>query len=459
MLIAAPPHDQNAANASQPDPLMRAAQNDKNRAWLRWLVTLVVSGFLFAYLPFWIGALWLFATLLAETVSATARARLAKGDCGVARVYVGAIFAVSTLWIAHALMLWAQNDDLARIAALMDLFTVALYGAVGGHKDQRILLALTAPPLLALASLLIGFAWSQAPAPLALIASIATLGACLTIAANGLAMHRSDQLLLSANVEVAKERDALETRVLERTQDLQKAHAALQAASRAKSEFLRVMSHELRTPLNGILGYAELLAEDIEAGEAKQDDALKIAASGRRLLRLINDVLDLASLEAGQISTGRENTDLSALLAAAQHSASEIAAQNQNQITINIAPEALFVATDAKRLLQIVRHVLDNACKFTNGGQIKISADIKTSAEGPKLIIAIEDTGVGMAKEDLQRIFEPFEQASQGMARSHEGAGLGLAITQRLTTLLGGTLDVTSTLGQGAKVVLELPAD
>lgn len=444
--------------APQSDPLMRAALNDMNRAWVRCLVTLVVSGFLFAYLPFWIGALWLSVTLLIETVSASVRTRIAAGDLSVSRWYVAAIFAVSVAWIVHALLLWSVEEDIARIAALMDLFTVALYGALGGHKDKRILFALTGPPLVVLCFLLISFSWMTASAPVAVIASLATLGACATIAANGLAMHRSDQLLLRANRAVADERDALERRVEARTQDLRKAQAALEVASQAKSEFLRAMSHELRTPINGILGYAELLAEDIEAGEPNKEDALRIAASGRRLLALVNDVLDLASLEAGQASTEHEETDIKALIEAACRSVADVASQNRNQLEIHIAGGSLFVATDAKRLLQVLRHVIDNACKFTTDGKVTVSAGLENASNGRRLIVQIFDTGRGMSALDLQRLFQPFEQMSQGPARTHEGAGLGLAITQRLMALLGGSIAVKSEPGQGTQVTLSLPA-
>lgn len=456
-MVVAPLDRESSTLALHPDPLVRSALHDKNRALIRCLVTLVVAGFLFAYLPVWIGALWLSITLAVEMLSASMRSRIAAGDLGSTRWYVAAIFAVSVLWSVHALLLWGVNEDVARIAALMDLFTVALYGALGGHKDKRVLFALMGPPLLVLSFLLISFSWMTASAPVAVIASLATLGACATIAGNGLAMHRSDQLLVEANRQVVDERDALETRVQERTQALREAQAAVEAASKAKSEFLRLMSHELRTPINGILGYAELLAEDIEAGEPNREDALKIAASGRRLLTLVNDVLDLASLEAGQAAAERDETDIKALIEAASRSATELAAQNRNQIDIHVDGGALYVATDAKRLLQVLRHLIDNACKFTTDGKISVSARLDSGSSGQRLLIQIADTGRGISTIDQQRLFQPFEQISQGPARAHEGAGLGLAITKRLMALLGGSIEVSSELGVGTTVSLNLP--
>jgi signal transduction histidine kinase len=359
-------------------------------------------------------------------------------------------------WSVHAILLWGVDHDVARIAALMDLFTVALYGALGGHKDKRILFALLAPPLLVLTFLLISFSWMTVSAPVAVIASLATLGACATIAGNGLAMHRSDQLLVQANRQVVDERDALEKRVQERTQALREAQAAVEVASKAKSEFLRHMSHELRTPINGILGYAELLAEDIEAGEPNREDALKIVVSGRRLLTLVNDVLDLASLEAGRESAEHEDTDIKELIEAAVRSVTDLAAENRNQISIHVDDGALYFATDAKRLLQVLRHLIDNACKFTTDGEISVSGRLESSSAGQCLVIHIADTGRGISALDQQRLFQPFEQVSQGPARAHEGAGLGLAITKRLMSLLGGTIEVTSQLGKGTRVSLKL---
>ena len=456
-MVVAPLDQERSTLASHADPLVRSALNDKNRALVRGLVTLLVSGFLFAYLPFWIGAVWLSITLLLEALSASMRTRIAVGDLSSTRWYVAAIFAVSVSWSAHAVLLWGVDQDIARIAALMDLFTVALYGALGGHKDKRVLFALMGPPLFVLSFLLISFSWMTASAPVALIASVATLGACATIVGNGLAMHRSDQLLVQANRQVVNERDVLEMRVWERTQALREAQAAVEAASKAKSEFLRVMSHELRTPINGILGYAELLAEDIEAGEPKRDDALRIAASGRRLLTLVNDVLDLASLESGQASAEHEETDIKALIEAAGRSVTDLAAQNRNQLSIHIDGGGLYVATDAKRLLQVLRHLIDNACKFTTDGKISVSAHLERGSDDQRLVIQILDTGRGISALDQQRLFQPFEQISQGPARAHEGAGLGLAITKRLMTLLGGSIEVTSTLGKGTQVSLKLP--
>lgn len=129
--------------------------------------------------------------------------------------------------------------------------------------------------------------------------------------------------------------------------------------------------------------------------------------------------------------------------------------ENSNRINVTIAPGAQFATTDAKRLLQILRHVIDNACKFTVRGEVRIEA--RRPAVDGLLEIEIIDTGQGMSREDLERLFKPFEQGSQDMARTHEGAGLGLAITQRMLALLNGRVSIDSTPGKGTSVLLAVP--
>ncbi len=450
-----PTEASNHASVRALDGLVRGASIDQNRAWIRWLVTIIVSGFLFAYVSFAVGAAWLVITLALEAFSAWVGARLVSGDLAMRGWRVGSILAISLSWITHAALLWVQPEELARIAALIDVFTLALYGAIGGRQDKRVLAALVAPPLIALGAMLIHYSWTEATPAIAAIATLATLGACATIAGNAFEMHRSDRLLMEAHAELREERDGLERRVASRTHELREARFAAEAASRVKSLFLRTISHELRTPLNGILGYAEILAEDIEAGEAKVEDANRVASSGRRLLNLVNDILDLASLESGHAVVTLEPSNIGELIAAACRSMSELSMENSNRINVTIAPGAQFATTDAKRLLQILRHVIDNACKFTVRGEVRIEA--RRPAVDGLLEIEIIDTGQGMSREDLERLFKPFEQGSQDMARTHEGAGLGLAITQRMLALLNGRVSIDSTPGKGTSVLLAVP--
>lgn len=437
------------------DNLVQTAAIEQDRAWIRWLVSIIVSGFLFAYVSPEAGALWLTVTLTLEAFSAWVGSRLIRGDLSMQHWRVGAVFAISLSWITHAALLWAQPEELARIAAIIDLFTMALYGAIGGRRDKAMLAALIAPPLIALGAMLIHYSWTEATPAVALVATLATLGACATIVGNALEMHRSDRLLVEAHATLREERDSLERRVAERTHELREARAAAETASQVKSLFLRTMSHELRTPLNGILGYAEILAEDIEAGEAKVEDAKRVAVAGRRLLHLVNDVLDLASLESGHASVALEESNIAEIIASACGSLSQSSRENGNSVSVTVAPEAQFVTTDAKRLLQILRHVIDNACKFTVRGEVHI--DARRGEDNRMLEIEVTDTGRGMAIAEIERLFKPFEQASQDFSRTHEGAGLGLAITQRMLSLLNGRVRIKSTPGNGTRVLLTIP--
>lgn len=464
MLVHEPlmaPHVQPANAAKQVlghdiDSLIQQAVIDRNRAWIRWLVSIIVSGFLFAYVSPEVGAFWLAVTLALEAFSAWVGSRLIRGELAMKKWRVVAVWAISLSWIIHAALLWSQPEELARIAALIDLFTMALYGAIGGRRDRQMLAALVAPPLIALGAMLIHYSWTEATPAVALVATLATLGACGTIVGNALEMHRSDRLLVEAHAALREERDSLERRVAERTHELREARSAAEAASQVKSIFMRTMSHELRTPLSGILGYAELLAEDIEAGEAKVEDAKRVVLSGRRLLHLVNDVLDLASLESGHTAVTLEETNIEEIIASARRSLSEASIKNGNRMVVTIAPEARFAMTDPKRLLQILRHVIDNACKFTRQGEVHI--DVRRSDDNQRLEIEVSDTGQGMASEDIERLCKPFEQARQDNARTHEGAGLGLAITQRMLALLNGHVHIKSTLGKGASVLLTMPS-
>lgn len=441
------------SSASIMRSLEREALADPGRLAIRLAVTLVVSGFLFAYVSAVAGILWLAAAFVCEGASEWVRRRVAKGERAYENWYLASIVAISCVWVIHASLLWSQDDEIARIAALIDLFTVALYGALGGHKDRRIMGLLMGPPLIALAVFLIHAAWSNASLFVAVVATLATLGACFTIVANGLAMHKSDRLLVEALAELEAERDSLEQRVSERTSELQQTSRALEAASRAKSLFLNTMSHELRTPLNGILGYAEILLEDLEAGSGDVADARKIIASGQRLQKMVENVLDLTALEAGRASVDLQKTDIEPVISAVVRAALESRPQLRDRVQVQIAPEACSIITDPRLLGQILSQLVDNALKYATTGPIVVRA---ATHDSNRLCLEVEDQGPGMAVYEMARIFEPFEQGSQGVTRAAEGAGLGLAIAIRLARLLGGNLTASSRVGEGTTMRVTL---
>ena len=231
----------------------------------------------------------------------------------------------------------------------------------------------------------------------------------------------------------------------------------LQAASAAKSDFLAAMSHELRTPLNAIIGFSELLTEgDADANDPAtvQSYAEHIHGSGLHLLELVNDVLDLARVEAGRLDLKPIRFDLDALVRQTVASVQPLADQKQLRLTLELAPVA--IEADPSRIRQIVLNLLSNAVKFTEGGgEIRLALE---PGPGDDVTLSVTDTGHGIAAADLERIFEAFQQAdTSDMKTRHEGTGLGLALTRQLVEAHGGEVSVTSEVGVGSVFTVRLP--
>ena len=235
------------------------------------------------------------------------------------------------------------------------------------------------------------------------------------------------------------------------------AREAADLANRAKSEFLANMSHELRTPLNAVLGLSEGLLDQVRGplNERQQASLRTIEASGRHLLDLINDMLDLARIEAGRLDLSPECVRVGDVCEASLSMVRSRAAAKDVRLELELPDPAASLTADPRRLKQILVNLLSNAVKFTpEGGRVTLAA---TAEDGRGYRFTVTDTGVGISPEDAERLFQPFVQLDAGLDRRHEGTGLGLALVRRLAEAHGGGVDVESEPGQGSRFCVTLP--
>jgi len=238
---------------------------------------------------------------------------------------------------------------------------------------------------------------------------------------------------------------------------MKEAVIAAEAGSRAKSEFLAIMSHELRTPLNGVLGFAELLS-DTSLDDEQKGYVRTIGKSGKHLLAVINDILDLASIEAGTLAIQSALLALTELLEVSVVAAQKTAADKGINFRCEVAADVPAQITgDEHRLRQILINLLGNAVKFTDSGSVVLR--VAPDAEGRFLDFAVEDTGIGISSETIGRLFEVFTQADASTNRRFGGAGLGLAISKRLAEAMGGTITVVSVPGKGSTFTFHFPLE
>jgi signal transduction histidine kinase/CheY-like chemotaxis protein len=235
--------------------------------------------------------------------------------------------------------------------------------------------------------------------------------------------------------------------------------AALELASQHKSQFLANMSHELRTPLNAIIGLTEMLFSNAARfGTEKASEPLRrVHRAGTHLLSLINQVLDLSKIEAGKLDLAPERVNLALLIDDVIGTARQLAEQNRNRLSVRVPEQLGSLLVDPTRLRQILLNLLSNACKFTKGGDVTLSASRLNVAARSWVELVVADTGIGMTAEQQERLFEDFTQADTSTARRFGGTGLGLAITRRLARMMGGDVIVASEAGKGSIFTIRLP--
>jgi PAS domain S-box-containing protein len=238
------------------------------------------------------------------------------------------------------------------------------------------------------------------------------------------------------------------------------AKEAAEAASQAKSRFLANMSHELRTPLNAVIGYSQMLEEDcLERGRTDMiGDLAKIENSGKHLLELIGDVLDLSKIEAGKMDVHLSSITAGEIVESALGNIRPAAGRNHNEVEVRYigADPKTALETDELKLRQSLLNLLSNACKFTEHGRVTL--EIALDGPGAWMEFRVSDTGIGMTREQIGRLFRPFTQGDSSTTRRFGGTGLGLAISERFCRMLGGEIRVESELGKGSTFTMRLPA-
>ena len=261
---------------------------------------------------------------------------------------------------------------------------------------------------------------------------------------------------LAAKAEAERAREGAVAAQLE----AENAKDAAEAANRAKSSFLANMSHELRTPLSAVIGYSEMMEEEVEdLGEkGLLADLGKIKSNARHLLSLINDVLDLSKVEANRMDTFAEDVNVSTLVEEAAGTVGALVALKDNKLVVEIAPDAGAMHTDVVKLRQCLFNLMSNASKFTEKGTVTLHVHREGAMDEASLVFRVSDTGIGMTEEQVGRLFQRFTQADESTTRKFGGTGLGLALTRAFSHLLGGGISVESTYGKGTSFTLRLPA-
>lgn len=267
--------------------------------------------------------------------------------------------------------------------------------------------------------------------------------------------RRTEKQIQQLHEDLQRHAAELELRVDKRTAELAVARDRAEVADRLKSAFLATMSHELRTPLNSIIGFTGIILQGLAGPlNPEQDKQLEmVSRSARHLLSLINDVLDISKIEAGQLNVACTPFDLRASIEKATSSVKPLAEKKGLALHVKLAPEIGAWVGDGRRVEQILINLLNNAIKFTQHGHVTLTAVIAADA----LRISVTDTGIGIKPDDFQKIFLPFRQIDTGLARNYEGTGLGLAICRRLTEMLGGEICAESEWGKGSTFTLVLP--
>jgi PAS domain S-box-containing protein len=269
----------------------------------------------------------------------------------------------------------------------------------------------------------------------------------------------------SLNAHLQRHAEELEQRVSERTSELARAKERAESADRLKSAFLATMSHELRTPLNSIIGFTGIVMQEM-AGPLNEEQKKQLGmvyGSAQHLLALINDVLDISKIEAGELVVSAAPFDLRASIGKVTGLIQPLADNKGLELGVHIAEGIGDMVGDARRVEQILLNLLSNAVKFTERGAVSLTAELvrdhgaPDASSDPAVQLRVKDTGIGIQPENMVLLFAPFRQIDSTLTRAYEGTGLGLAISQRLAALMGGRIQATSRWQHGSEFIVTLP--
>lgn len=247
--------------------------------------------------------------------------------------------------------------------------------------------------------------------------------------------------------------------LIDANEKLFEARAEAERANTSKSQFLANMSHELRTPLNAIIGYSEMLLDEVNRLDSSEiiPELLKILSSGKHLLELINDVLDISKIEAGKVELYLEEFDVRQVVSGVEKLILPMIERNKNVLKIQIDDDVNIMFSDVMKIRQNLLNLLSNAAKFTEKGRITLQVQQEIGEDKKYIVFKIKDTGIGMAENQVKKVFQSFIQADVSTAKRFGGTGLGLSITREFCRLLGGDISVISELGKGSTFTMKLP--
>jgi signal transduction histidine kinase len=296
-----------------------------------------------------------------------------------------------------------------------------------------------------LAYLLWGFPELLSHEQLSMVGWISILSA--TIYMSWMATYYANMIAMRSDLEREAERHR-ETAIR-----LREAKDIADKANRAKSIFLAKMSHELRTPLNAVIGFSEILLDDLELdgrNQHKKADLERINSAGKHLLSLVTDVLDLSKIESNHIELKIEEFDLNEMVREVVATVQSMIAEKNNRLVVKCPANLGVVSTDQTKLRQAALNLLSNAAKFTEAGTVTLSVQRRKHQAGDWIEVQVQDTGIGISEPDIGRLFQNFRQANQSTSSKYGGTGLGLALSQKLCALMGGGISANSEFGQGS---------